>query len=767
MTFELTSKQKEANEVLAGIATHEMLFGGSRCVAGDTILDGQVKTIKQLAEAGNPVEVVTSWGKQLAEAPYKKGSAAMLKVTVESGATITVTPDHRFFDGSKWIKAEELSLGDLLSVQNPLESSSELFQLEFLSSVQHLKNILLGYLDDCLSRHHLSDGQLHSCKVFYQVYCASQSDERGHIHENQYPTFLASVLRGLDTHVPTQGQHVGEYNHSYPLLYPQPTKDVFQETYLDEQLLSSYYEQIFLWFQDLQSKYRLTQPLSSQEQLVQLVESGLIYQFYQFLSLSFDTPNSYGYGVSRVSEISASPIEDYYTIHVPLTEQYFANGFLNHNSGKTFLICRNIVLRALLAPTSRHGIFRYRYNAIKSSIMMDTMPKVFKLCFPKVAYELNKTEGIFYLPNGSSIVLGGLDDGQRVEKLLGLEFATLYLNETSQIPFSSRNLIVTRLAQKVLKLDGTVLTPRMYYDANPPSKSHWTYKMFVLKIDPESKRPLTAPQDYSSFQINPVDNTANVSEGYLNILKGMSSKMQKRFLFGEFSDEGLDTLFKEDNLARNAVTVDELPEFTKIVIAVDPSGASDATSKGDAIGIVVVGLGVDKIAYVLKDATIKAAPAVWSQLVTDLFDDYEADLVITEINYGGAMVKQVLRASRSNLPIKVTTSTRGKHLRAEPVATLYEQDKVKHLTNPENGVEGGLFELEEELLGFTSTGYIGDRSPNRADALVFAVTELFNAIIATPRSPREGSATEIDVGGGILVGQMQGRRRVRHKAGNW
>jgi len=439
--------------------------------------------------------------------------------------------------------------------------------------------------------------------------------------------------------------------------------------------------------------------------------------------------------------------------------------FGGSRSGKTFLICRNIVLRALLAPTSRHGIFRYRYNAIRSSIMMDTMPKVFKLCFPNVTYELNKTEGIFYLPNGSSIVLGGLDDGQRVEKLLGLEFATLYLNETSQIPFSSRNLIVTRLAQKVVKLDGTVLTPRMYYDANPPSKSHWTYKMFVLKIDPESKRPLPNPDDYSSFQINPADNTANVSEGYLNILKGMSSKMQKRFLLGEFSDEGLDTLFKEDNLARNNVTIDELPEFTRVVIAVDPSGVSDSESKGDAIGIIVAGLGTDKLAYILKDATIKASPAVWGQLVTDVFDEYEADLVVTEINYGGAMVKNVLRASRSNLPIKVTTSTRGKHLRAEPVATLYEQDKVKHLTNPANGVEGGLFELEEELLGFTSTGYTGERSPNRADALVFVVTELFNDIITPPRSPRDG-ATAGSENGGILVGQSAGRRRGK-KMGNW
>jgi hypothetical protein len=457
-----------------------------------------------------------------------------------------------------------------------------------------------------------------------------------------------------------------------------------------------------------------------------------------------------------VSEISASPVEDYYTIHVPLTEQYFANGFLNHNSGKTFLICRNIVLRALLAPTSRHGIFRYRYNAVRSSIMMDTLPKVFKLCFPTVKYELNKSEGIFYLMNGSSIILGGLDDGQRVEKLLGLEFATIYLNESSQIPFQSRNTIVTRLAQKVVKLDGTLLTPRMYYDANPPSKSHWTYKLFIQKIDPDSKQLLHNPEDYCSFQINPIDNTANVSEGYLNILKGMNSRMQKRFLLGEFSDEGLDTLFKEGVVERNRVTSAELPEFSRVIIAVDPSGAGSSEGKGDAIGIVVVGLGVDKFAYVLKDATIKAAPAIWSQLVTDLFNLYEANLVVAEVNYGGAMVEDVLRATRSNLPIKVTTSTRGKHIRAEPVATLYEQDKVKHLTNSSGDyLDDSLTELEEELYGFTVNGYVGERSPNRADALVFAITEVFHDIISPVREREVKPKVEL---GGILVGSGTGRR---------
>ena len=196
--------------------------------------------------------------------------------------------------------------------------------------------------------------------------------------------------------------------------------------------------------------------------------------------------------------------------------------FGGSRSGKTFLLVRNVVMRALKAPKSRHAIFRFRFNHVKSSVVQDTFPKVMELAFPGVSWELNKTDWYVELPNGSQVWFAGLDDKERTEKILGQEYATIYLNECSQIPYGSVGIAITRLAQRVTQqvdgLDDKPLKPRMYYDCNPPSKAHWSYQVFVMKRDPETKQNLPKPDDYASFQINPQDNAANLSDGYLDTL---------------------------------------------------------------------------------------------------------------------------------------------------------------------------------------------------------------------------------------------------------
>ena len=104
-------------------------------------------------------------------------------------------------------------------------------------------------------------------------------------------------------------------------------------------------------------------------------------------------------------------------------------------SGKTFWLVRAVIVRALKAANSRHVVFRYRFNALKASVILDTLPKVMRVCFPEVTYEIDKTDWYMTLPNGSEIWFGGLDDKERTEKVLGMEFATIYLNEASQIPW--------------------------------------------------------------------------------------------------------------------------------------------------------------------------------------------------------------------------------------------------------------------------------------------------------------------------------------------
>lgn len=417
--------------------------------------------------------------------------------------------------------------------------------------------------------------------------------------------------------------------------------------------------------------------------------------------------------------------------------------FGGSRSGKTFMLVRTIVVRAMAASNSRHAVFRFRLNAARASVLQDTLPKVMRLAFPGVAYDLNKTDGIVTLPNGSEIWIAGLDDKERVEKILGMEFVTMLFNECSQIPLASRDVAITRLAQQVYidakGLEPRALRPMVLYDCNPPTKAHWTYRLFVQNIDPETKLALAKPEDYASFKINPGDNAANISADYLDTLKGLSARLRKRFLDGEFGDATPGALFSDETIEKWRAIDGTLPHFVRVVVAVDPSGSGDAdNADNDAIGIVAAALGTDGIAYVLEDNTVKAGPETWGRVVATTFDRLAADCVVGEGNYGGDMVRMVVQSARPRTPYKKVTATRGKHVRAEPFSALYEQGKVRHV--------GQFRELEGELTGFTTNGYIGENSPNRADALVWALAELFPAIVAGPRVERTPRPQRVSMG---------------------
>lgn len=416
--------------------------------------------------------------------------------------------------------------------------------------------------------------------------------------------------------------------------------------------------------------------------------------------------------------------------------------FGGSRSGKTFLLIRNLVFRALKAPNSRHVALRFRFNAIKASVVMDTFPKVMQIAFPGVKYTLSKTDWFAEFENGSQLWFGGLDDKERTEKILGMEFATIYLNESSQIPWGSVGVAVTRLAQKATQvMQGraeTQLKPRMYYDCNPPSKVHWSYMQFIEKRDPESKQPIAKPSDYAWFQINPMDNAENLSAGYLETLQNLSPRLQKRFLKGEFADANPNALFHDETIDKWRVMDGKVPDMVRIVVAVDPSGSGDVdNADNDAIGICVAGLGTDGNAYLLEDCTVKAGPATWGKIATDAYDRHAADVIVGETNYGGAMVEHVIRTQEGRRrPYKQVTASRGKAVRAEPISALYEQGKVRHV--------GDFRELEDELAAFSTVGYMGESSPNRADALIWALTELFPGIVKQKKEekkPKTGRST--------------------------
>ena len=407
--------------------------------------------------------------------------------------------------------------------------------------------------------------------------------------------------------------------------------------------------------------------------------------------------------------------------------------FGGSRSGKTFLLVRNTVMRALKAPHSRHLILRFRFNHVKTSVILDTFPKVMRACFPGVAHEISRTDWYAKFPNGAEIWFAGLDDKDRMEKVLGNEYATIYLNECSQISWAGVELVKTRLAQKVDQvIQGRGTQPlklRMYFDCNPPSKAHWTYRVFKQKVNPDTKVGLPNPDAYISFQMNPQDNAANLSGEYLETLATLSERMRRRFERGEFADANPSALFDEAIIDRWRVMDGRVPPMVRIVVAVDPSGAGDSDNeRNDEIGIAVAGLGTDGVGYVIEDCTVKAGPATWGKVATDAYDRHAANCIVGETNFGGDMVRQTIQTARPNTPFKRVVASRGKAVRAEPFSALYETGKVRHI--------GILAKLEDELCAFSSNGYVGNGSPNRADAVIWALAELFPSLTAAPRKER-------------------------------
>jgi phage terminase large subunit-like protein len=191
------------------------------------------------------------------------------------------------------------------------------------------------------------------------------------------------------------------------------------------------------------------------------------------------------------------------------------------------------------------------------------------------------------------------------------------------------------------------------------------------------------------------------------------ARLGRQELLGEFLEDAEDALWTRDLIER--CRVECAPQMRRIVIGVDPP----ASAGGDACGIIAVGKGADGKAYVLADHSVKGrSPEGWARAVAAAADAWCADRVVAEANQGGDMVVSTLQAADVAMPVKKVHAARGKVARAEPVAALYEAGKAYHA--------GSFPELEDELCGLIAGGgYEGPgRSPDRADALVWAMTEL-------------------------------------------
>src|SRR5947209_19190708 len=255
---------------------------------------------------------------------------------------------------------------------------------------------------------------------------------------------------------------------------------------------------------------------------------------------------------------------------------------------------------------------------------------------------------------------------------------------------------------------------------------NWPRQMITTtpRAVPLLKRILTEPGTRPTHAATR-ENEDNLAPEFLEtvVRRYGGTRLGRQELDGEFVEERPDALWTRCMI--EAARVPEPPPLTRIVVAIDPPASSH--KRADACGIVAAGVDEAGFAYVLADESLAAArPQQWAQAALALYHRLHADALVAEVNQGGEMVASVIAEADASVPVTSVRATRGKYLRAAPVAQLYEQKRVHHV--------GAYPALEDEMCAFGPEGLLCGRSPDRLDALVWAVTAL--ALTPKPAAPR-------------------------------
>lgn len=231
-----------------------------------------------------------------------------------------------------------------------------------------------------------------------------------------------------------------------------------------------------------------------------------------------------------------------------------------------------------------------------------------------------------------------------------------------------------------------------------------------------------------------IDNASNLAVPFLAKIRARyeGTRLGRQELDGEVLGDLPGALWSMSTI--DAYRLRDAPPCSRIIVSVDPAVTSTDTSNEH--GIIVAGIDGSR-GIVLEDASISGSPSDWAKRAVALYRTYQADAIVIEVNQGGDMVASTIRTVDPDVNIVEVRATRGKHVRAEPIAALYEQGKVAHV--------GSFPKLEEQMTQMTTAGYEGEGSPDRVDALVWALTELFPEMVE--RIP-DASQFEIPAGSG-------------------
>jgi phage terminase large subunit-like protein len=300
-------------------------------------------------------------------------------------------------------------------------------------------------------------------------------------------------------------------------------------------------------------------------------------------------------------------------------------------------------------------------------------------------------------PNGA-VALGY--NGTEPNQLRGPEFDTAWIDELAKYRYARETWDMLQFAMR-----GTALEPRQLATTTPRPIE----LIKSILAGNEGKVHVTRGKT--------ADNRSNLAASFLD-------RIEKRYAGTRLGRQELDAEILGDlpgalwsMASLDAYRLREAPDagqIGRIVVAVDP--AVTATENSDEHGIIVAGL-ADKRGLVLEDASISGSPNEWARRAVSLYRSWNADAIVIEVNQGGDMVAHTIRTIDPNVKIKEVRASRGKHVRAEPIAALYEQGRVAHV--------GSFPVLENQMTQMTTSGFEGEGSPDRVDALVWAMTELF------------------------------------------
>jgi phage terminase large subunit-like protein len=302
-------------------------------------------------------------------------------------------------------------------------------------------------------------------------------------------------------------------------------------------------------------------------------------------------------------------------------------------------------------------------------------------------------------PNGSFALAFSAEEPERFR---GPNLHFLWADELSTWRYLDECWALMSLALR-LEYPG-FQTPRIYISTTPRPLS------LLKEIINEPSTVITRATTFA--------NRANLSKKFFETIVAHYEKstLGRQEIYGELIDDVTGALWKRKTIDLNR-TGSARPQLGVIVVAVDPA-TSDKASANEC-GIIVAGLGQDQKGYIIGDySTHGVSPAVWGKKVVDVFIQHGASYVVAEGNLGGGLVETVIRQINSHLPIKFVQAKRGKYLRAEPVAMLYEQGRVKHV--------GHFHDLEDQMCRFTASYEKENpgQSPDRVDALVWAIAAL-------------------------------------------